>query len=137
MAFQALVYPVVDAVGIREGDQRVGLDIGFARGEMTSYWDTFLPDDGVDDLRHPDVSPLHAALAGMPPTFLLLAGHDVLTPEGEAYAEALVAAGVPVTVVTYPRMTHSFVRRLAVFPDAVTATDQLASALRRALHHAG
>lgn len=137
VAFQALVYPVVDAVGIREGDQRVGLDIGFARGEMTSYWDTFLPDDGVDDLRHPDVSPLHADLAGMPPTFLLLAGHDVLTPEGEAYAEALVDAGVPVTVATYPRMAHSFVRQLAVFPEAVIATDQLAMVLHGALHHVG
>lgn len=127
VAFQALVYPVVDAVGIREGDPLVGLDMGFARGEMVAYWDAFLPEGGVDDLRHPDVSPLHADLAGMPPTFVLLAGHDVLTPEGEAYAEALRDAGVEVTVAGYPTMAHGFLRRLAIFPEAGVAVDQLAS----------
>ena len=98
---------------------------------MAAYWDAYVPAD-VD--RHdPDVSPSQADLAGMPPTFLLLAGHDILTAEGEAYGEALVDAGVEVTVTTYPRMPHGFLRRLAVYPDAVIATDQLASVLRRAL----
>ena len=131
LAFQALVYPVVDGVAIVEGDLTLGLDVGFARGAMAAYWDAYVPAD-VD--RHdPDVSPSQADLAGMPPTFLLLAGHDILTAEGEAYGEALVDAGVEVTVTTYPRMPHGFLRRLAVYPDAVIATDQLASVLRRAL----
>lgn len=131
VSFQALVYPVVDGVGIREGDVDLGLDIGFARGAMAAYWDVFVPDDV--DRRHPDVSPSQADLTGMPPTFLLLAGHDVLTAEGEAYGEALVDAGVELVVTTYPRMPHGFLRRLAVYPDAVVATDQLAAVLRRAL----
>lgn len=133
VALQALVYPVVDGVGIREGDAGLGLDIGFSRGEMAFYWDVFLGDADVDRT-HPDVSPSHADLTGMPPTFLLLAGHDVLTPEGEAYAEALVDAGVEVSVSTYPRMPHGFLRRLTVYDDAVVATDQLAAVLRRGLH---
>lgn len=132
VAFQALVYPVVDGLGIVEGDPDVGLDIGFSRGEMAFYWHTLL---GTDlDRGDPDVSPLHADLAGLPPTFLLLAGHDILTPEGEAYGEALVDAGVELTVSSYPRMPHGFLRRLAVYPDAVVATDQLGAVLRRALH---
>lgn len=132
VVFQALVYPVTDGVAILDGDLEVGLDVGFARGEMAFYWETFLPEGA--DRRHPDVSPLCAELGGMPPTSLLLAGHDILTPEGMAYGEALVDAGVEVTVTTYPRMPHGFLRRLAVFPDAIVATDQLASVLRGALH---
>ena len=132
VAFQVLVYPVVDGLGIVEGDAEIGLDVGFARGAMAAYWDAYVPADV--DRHHPDVSPSQADLAGMPPTFLLLAGHDILTPEGEAYAEALVDAGVEVTVTTYPRMPHGFLRRLAIYPEAVVATDQLASVLRRALH---
>lgn len=136
VVLQALVYPVVDGVAVREGDPSPGLDIGFSRGEMAFYWDLFLGDPAVDRT-HPDVSPSYADLAGMPPTFLLLAGHDVLTPEGEAYAEALVDAGVEVSLCTYPRMPHGFLRRLAVYDDAVVATDQLAAVLRRALHPDG
>jgi acetyl esterase len=132
VAAQALVYPVVDAVGIVDGDATAGLELGFARGEMAFYWDTFLPTAGLDR-RDPDVSPLHADLAGMPRTLLVLAGHDVLTPEGEAYGEALVDAGVEVVVTAWPRMPHGFLRRLAVYPDAVAATDLLAVALGRAL----
>ena len=131
LAFQALVYPVVDGVGIRDGDPELGLDMGFPRGAMAAYWDAYVPADV--DRRHPDVSPSHADLTGMPPTFLLLAGHDVLTAEGEAYGEALVDAGVELVVTTYPRMPHGFLRRLAIYPDAVVATDQLAAVLRRGL----
>lgn len=132
VAHQALVYPVVDAVEITDGDPTVGLDVGFARGEMARYWDAFLPAGA--DRRHPDVSPLHADLDGMPATTMLLAGHDILTAEGEAYADALLAAGVDVAVASWPRMPHGFLRRLAVFRDAVHATDHLAMALRHALH---
>lgn len=132
VAHQALVYPVTDAVGIIEGDPATGAGMGFARGEMAMYWDAFLPPDA--DRHHPDVSPLRADLAGMPPTFLLLAGHDILTPEAEAYGEALVAAGVEVVATSYPRMPHGFLRRLAIYPDAAVACDQLAMVLRAALH---
>ena len=131
VAFQVLVYPVVDGLGIVEGDLELGLDVGFARGAMAAYWDAYVPAHA--DRAHPDVSPSQADLAGMPPTFLLLAGHDILTPEGEAYGEALVDAGVEVAVTTYPRMPHGFLRRLAIYPEAVVATDQLAAVLRRAL----
>lgn len=131
VTFQALVYPVTDGVSIAEGDPEEHLELGFSRGEMAFYWDTFVPED--TDRSLPDVSPLHAELAGMPPTLLLLAGHDLLTAEGQAYADALQAAGVDVVVSTYPRMRHGFIRRLAVHSDAVVATDQVAAALRRAL----
>lgn len=46
-------------------------------------------------------------LARSPPTFLAIAGCDLLAPEAIAFAEKLRAAGVPIDAQTYPGGTHS------------------------------
>jgi acetyl esterase len=77
---------------------------------MDWCWRTYL--GGIEAAQaDPDVSPLRADdLAGAPPAFIAVAGHDVLRDEGIAYAEALEAAGVPVTLRRYDDMTHGFLR---------------------------
>ena len=54
---------------------------------------------------------------------MITAEFDPLRDEGEAYAEALQAAGVPVTQHRYDGMIHAFWQMLAIFPDASTAAD--------------
>lgn len=49
-------------------------------------------------LTHPYAFPAHGNLAGLPPTLVVNADVDDLRPSGEAYAAALVTAGVDVTV---------------------------------------
>jgi acetyl esterase len=89
---------------------------------------------GGADGAQPDASPLRAEdLAGMAPAFVLTAEADILRDEGEAYAEALRAAGVPVELVRWPGVIHGFFRWLAAAAPSREAIDAVAGRLRTAL----
>jgi acetyl esterase len=127
-ACQVLACPVIDP-GMRYPDlDAYGLD----RDEMRFFWDAFAPPGRVDR-GHPDLAPLNADLAGLPPALVITAEYDVLRDEGEAYAAALAAAGVPTVAVRYPGLNHNFQRKLALFDAAPLAVTQAAEAVRRAL----
>jgi acetyl esterase/lipase len=129
--FQALIYPVIepqfDAPSYREFAEGHGL----SRASMERFWRLYL--DGADP-GHPDASPLRAEdLSGVPPAYVLTAEEDVLRDEGEAYAAALRAAGVPTELVRWPGTIHGFFRWLAVAPAARVAVDAVGARLRSAL----
>ncbi|HLL67418.1 MAG TPA: alpha/beta hydrolase [Micromonosporaceae bacterium] len=122
---QVLICPVIDpAMDYPDLD-----GYGLRRDEMRFFWDAYAP-TGVDR-QHPDVNPLRADLAGLPPAVVITAELDVLRDDGERYASRLLAAGVPVTCVRYLGVNHNFVRKLAVFDAASVAVAQIAAALRR------
>jgi acetyl esterase len=127
-AFQVLFCPVIDPEQRYADLDEFGLD----RGEMAFYWDAFAP-PGEVDRTHPDLAPLRADLAGLPPALVVTAELDVLRDEGEAYAAALAAAGVATVAVRYPGLNHNFPRKLAIFDAAPLAVAQAAEAVRRAL----
>jgi acetyl esterase len=131
IAFQLLVYPVLDAAG------DTGSWAEFAEGHyltaagMRWYWDHYLA--GADG-RAPDASPLRAAfVGGLPPALVIGADHDILRDEGEAYAARLRDAGVDATATRYPGVVHGFLRWRAVTAAADTALQEAATALRKAL----
>jgi acetyl esterase len=79
-------------------------------------------------------SPLKAGnLKGLPPAYVLTAGYDPLRDEGEAFAAALRAAGVPVEAKRYPGQIHGFLTMGKFIPESATALQQLGSALKQAL----
>lgn len=128
--YQVLIYPVIDPMLAAESYDELG-GYGLDRASMRLAWETYVPDPG---LRFgPDVAPLAADLTGMPPTLIITAEYDVLRDEGADYADALLAAGVPVVHVRYAGMNHGFARKLAVIDAARAAADQVAAALRAAL----
>jgi acetyl esterase len=73
--------------------------------------------------------PLHAPLAGLPPA----AEFDPLRDEGEAYAAALEAAGVPVVVRRYDGMIHGFMDMGGFSAAAQAATTDAVTLFARLL----
>jgi acetyl esterase len=128
---QVLIYPMIDPLMASESYDEVG-GHGLDRASVKLAWDTFVPDVA---LRYtPDLAPLAVAdLSGMPSTLLITAEYDVLRDEGADYADALIAAGVPVAHIRYMGVNHGFARKLALFDAARAAADQVASSLRAAL----
>jgi len=71
-------------------------------------------------------------LAGVAPATVILAQIDPLRSEGQAYADALQKAGVPVSVKQYDGVTHEFFGMAAVHDKAKQAQEFAASRLREA-----
>ena len=131
LRFQALVYPVCDSALNTPSYRDNGSGFGLSGDSMKRYWELYL---GGADGRDPDASPLQAAdLAGLPPAFVLTVRDDVLRDEGESYARALEAAGVPVTLRRYDGAVHGFFRWLAKAAIARRAVAETGAALRAGL----
>lgn len=103
----------------------------FLRSEEVAYfWNTYLaaPETQQHD---PLVSPIRApSHVGLAPAFIATAETDPIRDDGEAYAHALVAAGVPVLTRRYLGMVHGFVSWLAILDGARLAIDDASVWLR-------
>ena len=98
---------------------------------MRVFTAAYVPDPA--DLAHPLVSPgLADDLAGLPPALVITAEHDRLRDEGDAYAKALDAAGVPVTHRVFEGVDHYFTHTGPV-PAGKEAIELMAATLRTAL----
>ncbi len=127
LAMQVLVYPVTDADFDRPSYHNPENQLLLSRAGMMWFWDHYVPD--VAQRSEPDAAPLQAAnLAGLPPTFMLLAEVDVLRDEGEAYAARLKAAGVPIETKVYEGQMHAFFT-LVHFPASAQAITDIAHAI--------
>jgi acetyl esterase len=107
LRLQLLMYPVLDADFDRDSYRRFGGgDYLISRADMAWFWDHHAPGVARDD---PLLAPLRATnLAALPEAIVVLAGCDPLHDEGLAYADALRAAGLTVTVEDHGDMAHGF-----------------------------
>jgi acetyl esterase len=132
LAAQVLVYPVTDAdldtASYTDPDNQLML----SRESMIWFWGHYAPDPA--SRRNPDASPLRAGdLSGLAPAIVLTAEHDPLRDEGEAYAEALRAAGVPVEHRRFGGQMHGFFPLVGVLPGSAAAIAYVAGQLDRQL----
>jgi acetyl esterase len=129
---QLLIYPTTDARGGQRSRDLFAEGFLLSKGDMDWFEAHYLPPG--TDLDDPRISVLHAPdLAGLPPAYVATAGFDPLRDEGEAYAERMRAAGVPVALRRHPGLVHSFANLTAVSRSSRGAMLEAAGALRMGL----
>ena len=122
---QVLIYPITDCDFDRPSYRDNADGYFLTAKQMKWFWNHYV--SSPEQMLEPYASPLRAAsLHGLPPALIQTAEFDPLRDEGEAYATALVHAGVAVRLSRYDGLIHAFVKRV----------DQFDAALK-AIHHVG
>jgi len=85
------------------------------RHGVGSFRDLYLPQHDAAARRHPDVSPLYADLAGLPPALFTVGTADSLYDDSLFMALRWRAAGNEAELAVYPESVHGF----TVFPTAM------------------
>ena len=132
LRFQLLVYPATDARYDTPSYRENATGYFLEQEDMRWFYDHYLRSDA--DRADPRASPLRAAdLRGLPPALMITAEFDPLRDEGEAYADRLREAGVPVTLTRYGGMIHGFFGMWPLLDQGKQAVAEAATALRAAL----
>ena len=131
LAAQVLFYPVTDASFDTESYHQFATGYFLRRDAMQWFWDQYTPDEH----RRGEItaSPLRAGteqLAALPKALVITAEADVLRDEGEAYANKLRQAGVPVIATRYQGIIHDF-----VMLNALRSTDAAQAAISQATRY--
>lgn len=136
LAFQLLLWPLVDADMSRPSYTRFAQERFLTTPTMKWMWDMYLPNPA--DRKQKYVSPINASLEelkGLPPALVQVAENDILFDEGVAYGRKLDEAGVHTTTTVYSGMIHDYgmLNPLSHIPGVQEALTQAASVLRAAL----
>ncbi len=135
IAVQVLVYPATDTDFDRPSYLAEENQLALSRANVLWFWNHYAPDAG--DRRTSVAAPLRTKdLSRLPVTVILTAEHDVLRDEGEAYAQALVGAGVPVTFRRFRGQMHLFFTLVNVLPGAARGLEFVGQAIDSAFEPA-
>jgi acetyl esterase/lipase len=118
------------------------VDYGFGNFDARKYQDAFAQPkfalelhkhyvDGNDTML-PDLSPIYADLSGVAPLYIMAGESEILRPEADRLIEAAQRYEVPIQVVLWPEVFHSWHALAPELPEAVRALENLGAAIRRA-----
>lgn len=135
VAFQLLIYPMIDDRNIAPAGEMVSDTFVWTRENNRMGWRAYLG-------REPggaDVSPYAAAaratnLKGLPPAYIPVGDLDLFLDENITYTQRLLAAGVPTELHVYPGAFHGF---NGFVPNATVSrrfNSDRDNALKRMLH---
>ena len=123
---------------IRDADKYIGHTVilgGYILETKTMqwFWDSYCPDQAQREEAY--ASPLRADnLSKLPAALIVTAEFDPLRDEGEAYAEALDAAGTEATVLRYDGLVHDFLATSAMFECSRKGLQATVSAIKQHLN---
>jgi len=130
-AFQLLLYPVTQFGQPTKSRETYAEGFFLTRVGMDLADESYLVGD--EDLSDPRLSPLLNDPTGVAPAFVVTAGFDPLLDEGEAYAERMRDAGVPVEYHCEEGLVHAFGNMGGLGRSAPAAIGRIAAALQRGL----
>jgi acetyl esterase len=130
---QVLIYPVTSAApGDLPSHTELGEGYVLALKAMHKVNGLYFGPSG----RAPDFrgAPLLAEdLSGLPAALMLVGSYDPLRDDSVFYAQRLLQAGVPTTLIEYRGLSHGFINMAAFLSGGRLALEQVGSALRLAL----
>jgi acetyl esterase/lipase len=121
-AAAALVSPWVDLEGRSESYVENRRYDFVTRRAIAAYTERFVP---KHEMRHPMASPIHADLAGLPPTLVQVGEVESLRDEGVELSERIRQAGGNVTLEVWADMIHAFHVFAPMLPEARDAIDRM------------
>ena len=131
LCFELLVYPVTNHDYSTPSYTENAEGYFLTRASMEWFWNHYLSE--ASEGQHAYASPLRAhSLAGLPPTLVITAEFDPLRDEGEAYAEKLRQAGVPVSCTRYDGQIHGFFSFFQLIDSSKEAIQEAVTHLKRA-----
>lgn len=130
LALQVLITPGTAARADSASHHRFAEGFLLERETIRWFFDQTIAEDKRHDWRF---APLEADVDGVAPAFVLLAECDPLVDEGIAYADKLRAAGVAVELELFRGLTHDFIKMGRAIPQAQSALDAIAAALKGSL----
>jgi acetyl esterase len=133
IAAQLLIYPAADLLSEYPSMEENGEGLFLTRDDMEWFHHNYLGDDEAAR-SDPRASPLLAEdLSGLPQALVYTAQYDPLRDAGNAYAEALSAAGVKVVHRCFEGLIHGFFGLGPFSTAAQAAIDQICDDLRGVL----
>ena len=128
--YQMLLYPVTDMAAESASYARHTQGYPLTAATMRWFIGHYVPEA---EMRHDwRASPLRAqTLSGLPPAFVMTAGHDPLADEGIAYAHRLEDEGVPVIHLHVSDQMHACLTMGKFIPASALVLRQAADALRQ------
>jgi len=117
-----LLSPWMDVTMTDPGQRAIEPDdpfLSIAPARMTGEW--YAAGLALDD---PRVSPIHGAMAGLPPMMVLTGTRDLLNADAHRLRDKAAAEGVALTFVEAPAMIHVWM--LMPIPEARRALDRIA-----------
>lgn len=107
LAFQLLIYPMLDDAHETPSSHEVTYPAVWNRDVSIKAWKMYLGDDYGSDTVSPYAAPTRADdLSGLPPALVTVGTLDLFRDENIDYAQRLMAAGVPTDLQVYARVYH-------------------------------
>ena len=135
VAFQALIYPMVDDRGATPSSRQITDPRVWNRQSNINSWRAYVGEAvGGEGVSSYAAAARATNLSGLPPTYIAVGTLDLFLDEDIEYARRLMEAGVPTELHVYPGLFHGSEVFVPTAASSVRFIDDRDAVLKRALH---